>query len=608
MSRETLNRSFDATQVPPILARPSGGNPKALVIRSELDELVQDILDKVAQLKADTQQTEAADTENWTTAVSDLQRQVDERLDGVKASYAVATRIETVADASPDLPGLDTSATDWHSWILVAGTDTTQNGVYQYRNGILKAVVRFNSPSVLTAGVRFFDDHENQYWNVSADAVGATDGTIASVEITPGARTDRINGGVAMERIADRLNLLFDDEILAIANNQLTLSSAFLQRVSDLETSDHAKAQLIEGLQTTVAGIEATVAELSTTVERVDTATQSLTSQVSDLIDFRSTTLSRLTQVESKLSDLEPQLQTLEQTDLQQQQTLDSQGQTLTRQADQLADQGIAITAHTRQLAAQQASIDNAEGLITDARATIVAHTQKLGAIDTQLEQKLSKDELDALEEAKLGTLIKTFVLTQGVTEHRIDPDDGTQYYFTEFKGSTGWGHLKFRSFDLSEVLAPYTKRGYSYIFQRVDVDSYRVVFESSTAFFPDDKVEISLIRIPKQLPVYGLKFDPGTVSIAANTLFGMTLTNPEATTVSWQWYRNGAPVGPHFQNIAFAPFATFFGGQKISGGGRFNSPGEMQAPQEELGAGEWFMRFTQDGHTFDSDVLTVVD
>jgi hypothetical protein len=68
-------------------------------------------------------------------------------------------------------------------------------------------------------------------------------------------------------------------------------------------------------------------------------------------------------------------------------------------------------------------------------------------------------------------------------------------YYFTTFQWSTGWGHLRFRAIDMSDALAPHTKEGDSYVFQRVGVDEAKIVFQSRRAAFPNGECDVTLIR-----------------------------------------------------------------------------------------------------------------
>ncbi|NER27718.1 MAG: hypothetical protein F6J89_08810 [Symploca sp. SIO1C4] len=99
--------------------------------------------------------------------------------------------------------------------------------------------------------------------------------------------------------------------------------------------------------------------------------------------------------------------------------------------------------------------------------------------------------------QAYYATQVKSFLLTGGVTEQRVDNDNGVAYYFTTFTIPTGFGNLNFRVIDLSDALAPYTKLGYSFTVQRVDVDSLKLLFQHNLAGFPDDKAVVSVMAVP---------------------------------------------------------------------------------------------------------------
>ncbi|NET09094.1 MAG: hypothetical protein F6K16_31200, partial [Symploca sp. SIO2B6] len=92
---------------------------------------------------------------------------------------------------------------------------------------------------------------------------------------------------------------------------------------------------------------------------------------------------------------------------------------------------------------------------------------------------------------------VKSFLLTAGVTEQRVDNDSGIPFYFTTFTVPTGFGNLHFRAIDLSDALAPYTRLGYSFTVQRVDVDSLKVMFQHNLTGFPDDKAVITVMAVP---------------------------------------------------------------------------------------------------------------
>ena len=130
---------------------------------------------------------------------------------------------------------------------------------------------------------------------------------------------------------------------------------------------------------------------------------------------------------------------------------------------------------------------------VTELEAAI----NQIEAMMVQLEATIAlKIDSTELEQGLVAT-IKEFPLVGGTAEIRVSTEDGQEYTYTTFEFSTGFGSLAFKSFDLSESLDPYTKGGYSYIFQKFGVDSARVIFESAIGQFPDNRVSVALIRIP---------------------------------------------------------------------------------------------------------------
>ena len=499
--RETLNRSFDARQVPSILARPSGGNPEGVVVFSELDQLVRNVLDKVAELRREVQEADQADLNNWSSAVSTLQRQFDERLDGVRATYPVAAQVSTLAQARVDLPGLDPTSTTWRSWFAVAGDVLAENGVYRFENGVPVRVQRFTAASSLQAGMRLYDDTRNRYWNISADAVPDAGGGIASVEITPGFSPDETAPGDGLERAVNRFNVLLDSEALRFVDNRITLSVALQNRIAELVDSAADQQRLIDSLEEGLARVTADILAIASRTEANETAIRSHTAQIEDVQSAVQAFEPRIGSVERLTIDLGTRTQSLERSDTQQQQTINQQGQLIDGLGQRVIQHDTTLSGHTQQLGQQQRAIESVDAAVVDARSTIAAHTQQITEIDRELDGKLNTADLEAAQETKLASLVKVFILTGGVTERRNDADDNSPYYFTTFTQSTGWGHLRFRQFDLSETLSPYTKRGYSFTFQRVGVDSFQIIFQSVLAAFPDDLVDVALIRIPSPLP-----------------------------------------------------------------------------------------------------------
>jgi hypothetical protein len=115
--------------------------------------------------------------------------------------------------------------------------------------------------------------------------------------------------------------------------------------------------------------------------------------------------------------------------------------------------------------------------------------------------------------------LFKEFVLTGGVTERRADEEDGLEYFYTEFRAPTGWGHTNFKLFDISRNDANRTRLDETFVFQRVDVDSFRVLFQSSIGPYPDGEAVITFIQQPPAPVTTALRINTGSTVPYADTM-----------------------------------------------------------------------------------------
>jgi hypothetical protein len=416
MPAQLLNQPLDAREVY-IFASPSEGIGQRVTVRSEIDELVNQLNLSIATLRTDSETVDTQISTDLQAAIQAVQDDVNARWQGVKSSYTVAYAVPTFADLNTGLAGLDVNATDWHSWVLVH-SEPARNGVYRYLGGSWSRVPEFSTVDSLTAGVEFFDDNGDTYWLVNQDAipVSATNNAIASVQLIPYGRVERLSFGDVLAKEGDNVSLRF---------NPRYFQSTLIDGSQHLNFSDQFRGEL------------------------------------------------------DQLAQVQPQLQ---------------------GQIDQVNQQ---LTNFNNTIAQIDQRLVTAEASITDLNATVAVHSNSLTDLSVQINDKLDASQLDIAQEAKLADLVKEFTLAGGVggvnrtTEERLDPDDGMQYYFTTYEGSTGWGHLKFRGFDLSDTLAPFSRRGDSYVFQRVGVDSFRIMFQSRNGFFPDNRTSIALIRMP---------------------------------------------------------------------------------------------------------------
>lgn len=552
--REIIYRSIDARGVPTLLASPSGGNPEGVVVRSEIDDLIAQLDGQISTLRNESEQADANDTSAWQAAIESLSQQVNLLGDSVARQITVGTLATSLADAQTHLQGLD-GAVPGNSHLrsaLVASGDASLDGIYSIENGVFGRKPGFTEASAFSAGFRIFVDDLNQQYVVFNDAqpVSVSNPAISAVSIGPWTRVEEIIAEAPIEKVGPALRLLFDGGFLAVNNGQLTLATAFQQQLEATRVkADTNEANLgtlggrvtvaEERISTAEAAVSANTTAVSSFNQQLENTNQRVTfaeefnaAQNAILVEHTGkieATESKNAEQDQSLAQHTSKLSQLETSDAAQTTTLNQVTLTQTNHGNRLGTNESSIsslqtglTAQTSKNTTQDSRLDALESAaaqlaalqsqvntnvseiqgvnvsITDAQATIAAHGSRLTGVEGELGSKLNTADLAAQQESFAQTLIKCFSLTNGIVEQRVDSDDGRQYYFTTFKASTGWGHKNFRSFDLSESLSPYTKLGYSYTFQRVDTDSYQIIFQSALASFPNDKVDIALIRIPK--------------------------------------------------------------------------------------------------------------
>lgn len=548
---EVLARPIDVTEVPNIRANRSI-KPEHVTIRTELDEAIATLLDKVAQLRNEINQSEQSDTQNWNNAVDGLETRLNNLIDGVANSYAVAAAVDTLAEATINLPGLDVTATDWHSWVLVKGV-SQESGVYRFQNNQLVRVPKFANASSLTAGTSFFDNAGNVLYRVSEDAAPGGEVPVQSVEIIPYDRQEKLTGTGFLKIVANQLNAGLNSQFFTVADGELTLSTEFAQWCEDTIAQNASTANTLGELTTQLAGISSQLAQTNASVANLIQAVGSATSQIESLQQHDQETDTRIDGVETQLGTLRPRVETLEQEYANQEQAIAAEKSRVDSLTQAVGDQASQLLTQQRQVSDQGQRLNSLDASVTDARSTIAAHTNQLGQLTTNLNSKVDSSQLDDLQETKLASLVKSFTLTNGTVEQRIDTDDGVEYYFTEFRRSTGWGHNRFRSFDLSDVLSPYTKQGYSFTFQRVGVDEFRVLFQSRTAPFPNDKVDISLIRIPGPAQG-GIELNPTNPDLAVfkQNFFNWTNWDGRYDPGTWDRVYRGIAMGQDGRGIVY--------------------------------------------------------
>lgn len=449
--RELLSRSFDARQVTPILARPSGGRGDALTVRSEIDQLIADVTEKVSLLRNDSSIADTAIRSEFQTTDADLQRQIDQLASGVAGQAIVAGKIETMAEATGAIPGVTgNDPDDWHSWFLVIAEANPANAGIYYKDagGNIVRVPRYATIENFPASFQIYVDSVDRKYMVRDEPipVSATNNAIASASIIPWTRVEELIANAPIEKIANALNLRFNADIFAVSNGQLDFSAAYKQQQQAL--SDQVAANL-----STIATVEDSLGVV--------------------------------------IADLNGAIEQIDQNDM-----------AIATQSDQIASLQTTDTTIRNRLGTAETNLSGVNTALTDAQATIAAHGGRLETAESRIGTKLDASVLDARLEAFLATLHKPIALTGGVTT--TQQFDGIPYYTTTFTLPTGYGDANFRMVDISRTAAPYEKIT-SYLQRRSGVDSLQIVFQSSQGIDQggtmvaqrDGELVATVIRVP---------------------------------------------------------------------------------------------------------------
>ncbi|NEP01248.1 MAG: hypothetical protein F6K58_21835 [Symploca sp. SIO2E9] len=554
MSREVLYRSLDASGVPPIVAAPSGGNSQCLTTRGEVDELIADAYERIRQLDTVSQQAREVLLSQLEQTFENLAQQLNLLRDRVVGQLTVGAVFNTLAEARTYLNSLsaDIPATSHHRLVLIASeVDPSINGVYKQNGTQVVRADGFTEASSLPSGFKFFVDLNNQQYAVLNDAVpvSSVDHTIASVAIAPWTRVEEILANAPLRKVGPVLELLFNNNYLAVVEGQLTFSSNFLSRIQGIESAQQQANAQITSLQDRHGALEERVNSAHQKSDNNTTAIASVNEQIEGLNSFRTSTQTSLDTIGNNLTLAQGKIEVLQgsqtsqdnelgvhsgkiseletdnaqlKADVQELKIVRPQHNSrITANSDGLtALQGdiasvksknteqdtrlTALEAGAAELATlknkQQVNTDKLTALdsfVLETRAKNLTQDERLTTLTTQLDDKVSTSNLANLQDQHYYTHVKSFVLKDGVTEEKEDAESGGIYFFTTFEFSTGFGDLNFRVFDLSDALAPFTQRGYSFVSQRVGVDNVRIMFQHNLAAFPDNKAVVSVIRVP---------------------------------------------------------------------------------------------------------------
>jgi hypothetical protein len=425
------------------------------VIRSEIDELIADVTEKVSLLRNDSQMADTTIRSDFQATDADLQRQIDQLASGVAGQAIVAGMVESVTETTGAIPGVTgNSPDDWHSWFLVVGESDPANAGIYYKDagGNILRVPRYSTVENFPASFQIYVDSVDRKYVVRDEPipVSATNNAIASASIIPWTRVEELIANAPIEKIANALNLRFNEEIFAVTDGKLDFSAAYKQQ-------QQALADQVTVNQSAIASTEdslgVAIADLNNAIEQIDQndlAIGTQSQQISALQSADATIQNRLTTAESDLADI--------------------------------------------------------DAAVTDAQATIAAHGGRLDTAENDIAGKLDTSALDTRLNDFLATIHKPIALNGGVTTTQTF--DGIAYYTTTFTLPTGYGDMNFRMADLSRQAAPYEKIT-SYLQRRSGVDSLQVVFQSSqgvdqngtTVAQRDGELVATVIRVPA-LPV----------------------------------------------------------------------------------------------------------
>lgn len=439
--------SFDLRKQKSVLARPSGGRPDAVTVRSEIDQLILQINAAIQQLRHDTEVADAADTTAWQASEANLLNMINALRDRNTGQVTVSGHTRSLAEAAAAIPGVDTAApaTSYLSWFVVVNDNNpTENGIYTKSGGRVVRAPGYTESTALPAGFTIFDNYANQKYVVFDDAIVGANGQIASVRIGSWTRVEEIIANSPLHKVGPVIELLFNRGVFAInGNGELDFSVAFQQRLNQIEQQVQTNAAAISGLDNRVRTAENDIVQLGAEIDANTQAISSQTVQIQNLQTFDD-------QVNLRVLQLEGDVETLT-THLWQEAEINNQ---------------------------QTGRIEEINTAVTDARATIAAHT---GQINTLTNNKLNSADLAGLVDAMFAERNKTFTLRHDPTRGYIKSvtsvvDEGVTYTVTTFQIPTGFGNSRFRVVDVSRANAPFAKVTPGRI-ERINVDTVFIEF-----------------------------------------------------------------------------------------------------------------------------------
>ena len=373
----------------------SGSIPSGVVVFSELDRQQQAFNTAVSLLEQQYIAADASDTQAWQAATSNLSRQLNNVAQGVASRMAVAARWEgsvsslqsglsvsstgvvsipqssgavTIASVNADFATNEDyytqiKATSWESLVLVHNlTTASETGLYCVSGGTLRKFSPFFSQ--LQDGALIFvnsGEKANTFWTIADPIVVVGTDVVIPLLIPFGAFTalqTEPNGFLSIA--ANQLNASLDGAYFVVVNGQLTMTPAFVSRVTALEAGLQAAQANISTLQT---GLQSEV----TTRTAADAAMQTA-------IDGKASAASLQTEISDR-SAADTALQT----------AIDTKASVTALQAE--------VTARSGADAVLQTAID---GNATAIQSEVTARTAADATLQTAIDGKASTVDLQA--------------------------------------------------------------------------------------------------------------------------------------------------------------------------------------------------------------------
>jgi hypothetical protein len=338
-------------------SKESGGVASGVVVFSELERQQQAFELAVAQLETAFEQADASDTQAWQTATGNISRQLNNLAQGVSSRMAVAARWEgslaalqagiTIAGTTVTIPqstggpvtiqtvnadfgtnedyNTQLKAKSWENLVLIHNlTDANDTGLYCVSGGTLQKFSPF-FPQLRDGALIFVDAGEkaNSFWTIADPTVVTANNVVIPSLIPFGAFTSLQTDPAGFLTIAaNQLNASLDGAYFVVVNGQLTMTPAFVARVTNLEsglqTAQTNIFSLQTGLQTEVSDRQladqnlqlaiddkASTASLQTEI----TARQNADTQLQSAIDAKASTSALNSEIAAR-TDADAALQT----------------------------------------------------------------------------------------------------------------------------------------------------------------------------------------------------------------------------------------------------------------------------------------------------------